>query len=145
MDISWSHNICLMEVSQILSFKVRIRLVIATFFVFNSSCLSMTRENPCNSGKRWDILNLFLLKFPMNNLCPNSREVGTTGLVRLQLFPNCKNLFSQKIRSLSTDSFRGTTLFFESFNPLLFGSFRHFQEPSSAPLDQLKYLIEAVY
>jgi len=144
IDISGAHKVCLMEVSHLLSFKVGIRLVIATFFGFNSSCLSMTRENPCNSGKRWDISNLSLLKFPMNNLCSNSREVGTTGLVRFQLFSNGKDLFNQTVRSLSPDSFRRTTLIFESFNPLLCRSFEPFRKPSSAPLDQLKYFIEAV-
>ena len=144
IDISGAHKVCLIKISHLLGLNVRIRLVIVTSFGFNSSCLSMTREDSCDSGKRCDISSLSLLKLPMNNLCPNPREVGTRGLMGFQFFSNGKDLFNQTIRRLSPDSFRGTTLIFESFNPLLFRSFEPFREPSSAPLDQLKYFIEAV-
>lgn len=132
-EVPWSNNICLMEVSHLFCFKVRIRLVIVTSSWFNFTCLSITKKYPCNSRDGRNITNLSLLKLPVNNLCSNSRELGTTGFMRFQFFPDRENLFNQIIRGLSPDLFWNTALIFKTFKPLLFISFKPFREPSPTP------------
>src|SRR3990172_2552530 len=141
-EMSGSNKVCLMQVSHLLCLNVRIRLIIAVSFWLNLASLSVTRENIGNSGDRWNVTNLSLFKLPLDNLCPNSREGRTAGLMRFQFFPDRENLFNRILRGLSPDSFWDTTSVFETFKSMFFKSFEPFREPNSTPLNQLEYLIE---
>jgi len=144
-EVPWSNKVCLMEVSHLFCPNVRIRLIIAISFRLNFACLSITRKYPCNSRDGRNITNLSLLKLPVNNLCSNSRELGTPGFMRFKFFSDRENLFNQIIRDLSPDSFWNAALIFETFKPMLSKSFKPFGEPSLAPLEQLKCFIETMF
>ena len=92
--MSRSNNVCLVKVSHLLCFKVRIWLIITIALGLSSTCLSMTREDSGNGWDRWNIVNLPLLEFPMNDLCTNASKGRTAGLVRLQFFSDGENLFN---------------------------------------------------
>jgi len=143
-EISWSNKVCLMEVSHLPGLNVRIWLIIAIPLGLVSLSLPMTRENIGNSRDRWNMGNLSLLKFPMDNLSSNAGESRTSGSVRLQLFPDGEYLINQILRSFSPDSFWGTALIPETFKSLFFIPMKPFGEPSFTPLKQLEYLIETI-
>jgi len=143
-EIAWSHKVCLMEVSHLLGLNVRIWLITAISFGLVSLSLPMTRENIGNSRDRWNMANLSLFKFPMDNLSSDARESRTSGSVRLQLFPDGEYLLNQMVRSFSPDSFWGAALIPETFKSLFFMPMKPFGEPSFTPLKQLEYLIETV-
>ena len=123
-EVSWPNQVCLMKVSHLLCFKIRIGLIIVISFGLNSTSLSMTRENPGNTGDRWNIVNLPLFEFPVDNLCPNTSKGRSSGLVSFQFCSDRKYLFDHMIRGFSPDSFWSTTLVFETVKSLLFKSFK---------------------
>jgi len=143
-EISWANKVCLMEVSHLLGLNVRIWLIIAIPLGLVSLSLPVTRENIGNSRDRWNMGNLSLLKFPMDNLSSNARESRTSGSVRLQLFPDGEYLLNQILRSFSPDSFWGTALIPETFKSLFFIPMKPFGEPSFTPLKQLEYFVKTV-
>ena len=142
-EISWPNKICLMEVSNLLYFNVRIRLIVAISFSLVFTCRSITIKHPCNSRDGRNIASASLLKFPVNNLCSNSRKLGTTGFMRFQFFPDRENLSNEIIRGLSPDSFWSAALIFETFKPMLSISSKPFRKPESTSLKQLKYFLKA--
>jgi len=142
-EVPWPNKVCLMQISDLLCLKVRIRLIIAISFGLNFTCFSVAGENSGNGRDGRDMTNLSLVKFPANNLCTNAGESRTLCFVRFQLCPDRENLFNQIIRGFSPDSFWSTTLVFETVKPMFFISVEPFGEPNSAPLNQLKYLIKA--
>ena len=141
-DISRSNKVCLMNVPHILCLNVRIGLIIVISFGLNSTSFSVTRENPGNTGNRWNIANLPLFEFPMDNLCPNTSKGRSSGLVSFQFCSDGKYLFNHMLGSFSPDTLWGTTFIFETFKSLLFKSFEPFGEPPFTSLNQLEYLIE---
>jgi len=143
-EMSGSHNVCLMEISNPLSLNIWIRLVIVVSFFLDSSCLPMSRENSGNSRDGRNFTNLSLCKLPVNNLSSNSREGRTACPMRLQFFSNTEDLFKHMLRSFSPDSFWSTTLVFETIKSMLFKSFEPFGEPSFTLLNQLEYFVKTV-
>src|SRR4030042_2783543 len=141
-EISWPNQVCLMKVSHLLCFKIRIGLIIVISFGLNSTSLSMTRENPGNTGDRWNIANLPLFEFPVDNLCPNTSKGRSSGLVSFQFCSDRKYLFDHMIRGFSPDSFWSTTLVFETVKSLLFKSFKPLGKPELTSLNQLEYFIK---
>jgi len=143
-EMSGSHKVCLMKVSNLLCLEIRIRLLIAISFGLSSFCLSITRENFSNGRDGGDVSNLPLLELPVDDLGSNAREGRTSGLVNFQLRSNGKNLFNHTVGSFSPDSFWRAALIFETFKSLLSKSFEPFGEPESTSLNQLKYFIKTM-
>ena len=143
-EISWSNKVCLMEVSNLFGSNIWIRLIISISFWRAFSNSSISGKNPINSGDRWHIANLSLLKLPVNNLCSNAREGRATTLMRFQLLSDRENLFNHTIRGFSPDSFRSTAFVLETFKSMLFIPFEPFEKPSSTPLNHLEYFVETV-
>ncbi len=143
-EISWSHKVGLMEVSYLLSLKVRIRLprTVLPLSPFIAS-FPVSGKNSSNGRNRRNIPNLLPLKFPMNNLCSNSTKGRTARLVGFQFFSYRKYLFNQTIRNFLPNSSRRTTAILETFVSLLLISFKPLRKPKSTPLYHTEYLIEA--
>lgn len=142
-EMSGSHNVCLMEVSHLLCFEIRIRLLIAISFWFNLACFAVTSKYSGYCRDRRGITNLSLFKLPLDNLRPDAREERSASLVRFQLIPNRENSFEHRCRGFSPDLFWGTIFLLESLKPMFLISVKPFREPESASLNQLEYLFKA--
>jgi hypothetical protein len=142
LEISRSHQVCLMKVAHPFCLNGRIGLMIAITFSFNSAGLSIAREDPGNRGNRWNSANSSLGKLPMNNLCSNSREGRTPARVRLQFFSDGQYFPDHTLRGLSPDSVWSTALIFKARKSLVFVSAEPFGEPTLAPMNQVEDFIE---
>ena len=143
-DVSRSNKVCLMKVSNLFCLNGRIRLIIVISFWRAFSNSSIPGKNPGNCGDGWHITNLSLFKLPKNNLCPNTREDRTSGLVRFQFLPDGEDLFNHMLRGFSPDSFWSAFLISETFKPMFFESFEPLGKPATTSLNQLKYFIETI-
>lgn len=142
-EVSGTHEVCLMEVSHILCFAIRVWLGVVLSFRLISFRLSMTGETSLNGRDGRNPTNSSLLKLPMDNFCTNAGEGRTIGLVRLQLVADGEEFLDHMRWSLSPEPFWNTGAVFKPFKAVFVIPPEPLEEPAFAPLHQLKNLIKA--
>lgn len=142
-EVPRANNVCLMQISHLLSFEVGIGLIALASL---DPCLlgfSMPKEDSCNGRDGGNIFNFPTFKLPLDGFRSDPREGREASLTGNQLFSNAKYLSNHVLRGLSSNLLKGTTLIFESLKTFLFVPAKPFRKPAFAPVNQLQYFCKA--
>jgi hypothetical protein len=141
-EMSRTHEIRLVEISQLLGLGIRIGLRGILVFCLRLICFAMLSKNSRYRRDGRNIFNSSLCELPMDNLRSDSSKGRSATPVSFQLSTDCKDFADHRLRSLSPHILGCTALISETVHSFFFIAPEPLGKPETASLDNPEYVIK---